>query len=182
MKSIPTKTSLLTFPLILEKANIQEGDTVVDLGCGRSLFFLHNLAQLVGKDGKVYALDILPEVINSLQRDINHYKLDRVIAQQANLEVKNELLEDGLFQAVFIINTLHQITDNLSAIKEARRLLHPAGKLVIIDWHPTYSPLGPRLEQRIESDHVKDMANLLNLTLLEEFNPGPYHYGLIFKK
>lgn len=181
MKPIPTKTSLFLFSDILNKANIKKGDKVIDLGCGRSLFFLHNLMNLVGKNGRVYGVDILPDVIESLQKDIRHYGLEDIIILKSNIEEKNITLSDNTFQAVFFLNTLYQVTDNLAALTEAARVLDKDGRIVVVDWYPD-SSFGPQIEQRVDAAHIKKIAQILNLKLVDEFEPGRYHYGLIFTK
>lgn len=181
MKPIPTKTSLFLFTDILKKADIKEGDKVADLGCGRSLFFLHNLKNLVGEDGHVYGVDILPEVIESLQRDIRHYDLRDITILKSNIEERNNTLSDNSLQAAFLLNTLYQVNDSLAALTEATRVLEKNGKLVIVDWLPE-SSLGPQVEQRVSKPHIKKIAEILNLNLVDEFEPGRYHYGLAFTK
>lgn len=181
MKSIPSTTSLFLFTDILNKSGIKEGDKVADLGCGRSLQFLHNLRNLVGEDGHVYGVDILPEVIESLQKDIRHYDLRDVTILKSNIEEKNSALSDNSLQAAFFLNSLYQMNDSLAALTEAARILDKEGRLVIVDWHPNAS-FGPQVEQRIETSHIKKIADILNLRLVDEFEPGRYHYGLVFTK
>lgn len=181
-KTIPTTTSLLLFDKILEAGQIKEGHTVADLGCGRSLFFLWSLAQLVGKEGIVYGVDILPEVVESLQRDIAHHKLHTVKALQADLEEKNGRILDTSLSAAFLLNTLHQTSDSLAAMEQASRLLEKNGILVVVDWLPIRSPFGPHHSQRLDPDQIKTIGEMVNLQLCNEFTAGPYHYGLAFSK
>lgn len=181
MKPIPIKTLLFLFTDIIKKAGIKEGDAVADFGCGRSLFLLHNLMNLVGKNGRVYGVDILPEVIESLQKDIQHYKLQDITILKSNIEERSNDLLDNSFQAVFFLNTLYQVNDNLAALAEASRVLDKGGRIIIVDWHPD-SELGPQVEQRVAPSHIKKIADILNLKLVDEFEPGRYHYGLVFTK
>ncbi len=182
MKTIPTTTSLLSFSDILKKSDILEGFKVIDLGCGRSLFFLYNLVKLVGKNGEIYAVDILPEVIESLHYDINHYSLNNIKLLQANIEKENKNIKDNSFQTAFLINTLNQVENTLATLKESARILQPGGKLTIVDWLSNDSYIGPKPEQRIDKSQVKKIAVILNLKLVDEFQAGPHHYGLIFSK
>lgn len=182
LKTIPTKTSLLLFDKILEAGKVEKGHTVADLGCGRSLFFLSALAKLVGKEGRVYGVDILPEVIESLRRDIAHHNLSSIKALEADLEQKAHELLDNSLSTAFLINTLNQASNTLAIIQEAHRLLDSEGILVIVDWTPLQSPFGPHLSQRLDPEQIKDIATMTNLQLCSEFTAGPYHYGLAFSK
>ncbi len=51
----------------LNKLNIQEGQTVLDYGCGVGSFSIPT-ARLVGEKGKVYALDKQPLAVNGKSR------------------------------------------------------------------------------------------------------------------
>ncbi len=181
MKAIPTKTSLFLFDSILEKSKIQDGYRVADLGCGKSLSFLYSLSKLVGKDGKVYGVDILPEVIESLNSDISHHKLHSISSIKGDIE-KSINLEEKSINTAFLINTLNQANNSLAMLQEAKRLLHPEGRLVIVDWHPSESPFGPLLSQRLSSDQVINTIDVAGLKLLDQFEPGLYHYGIVAGK
>ncbi len=184
MKHLPTKSSLLAFDFILEQAEIKAGNTAADFGCGNSLFFIYALLTLVGEKGVVYAIDVLPEIIDTVKREIRHHNLNGIIPLQANLDVAKQLkLDSDLLDQVFIISTLHQSTNSLAMLSEAQRLLKNTGHLVIVDWHTdSIHPLGPHHSRRLSEQSVIEIAEASGLSLYKQFKAGPYHYGLIFKK
>lgn len=182
MKPIPTKTLLFSFDTILEKADIQQGQIVADFGCGRSLFFLYALLSLVGKEGLVYGIDILPEIIETATREIRYHDLSGIVPVLGNLDSKFGVqIPDNKVDRGFLINTLHQSTDTLSMLAEASRMIKPGGLLTIIDWEKAKSPFGPHDNRRLDHETIKETAKMLNLDLLDHFKPGAYHYGLIFR-
>jgi len=61
-------------------------------------------------------------------------------------------------------------------------MIQSSGRVMVIDWKTTGSPFGPPSNIRVSAQTVKDIAQKLHLTLVEEFDAGPYHYALIFKK
>lgn len=182
MKHIPTKSSLLAFDHIFEKANILKGHTAADLGCGNSLFFLYGLSDLVGDTGKIFAVDLIPSIIDQLQREIKHHNLSSINPVHGNLDILNGVkIEDQSVDRSFLINTLHQSSDTLTMLSEAIRLTKQGGKIVVIDWlKNSIHPLGPSPERRLSKEIVLDTANLLQLELSDEFKPGPFHFGFIF--
>ncbi len=180
MKAIPTQTSLLFLDEILNKSDINEGSVVADLGCGRSLLFLNLLANKVGKEGVVYGVDILPEVIESIERDIKHHGLQEVSIVQGDLEKLNGVsINNNAIDIAFLVNTINQIADTTSLLQEVTRILKDSGKLIIIDWHQSESPIGPIQGQRISLQQIKKVLNSAKLSILDEFEAGPYHYGLV---
>lgn len=183
MSVLPTKTSLISIDLILDKAGIELGQKAADLGCGRSLFFLYALSSLVGKDGEIFGVDILPEAIDSISRDIKHHHLQSIKILKGDLEKTNGIpLPSHLVDAAFLINTLHQATDSLAMLREARRLLKTKGKLIVVDWETIASPLGPDRIHRIAKDDLMERLELCDLKALDHFVAGPYHYGIVITK
>jgi ubiquinone/menaquinone biosynthesis C-methylase UbiE len=184
MKHLPTKSSLLAFDLILEQAEIKAGNIAADFGCGNSLFFLYALLTLVGEKGTVYAIDVLPQIIDTIKREIRHHNLNGIIPLQANLDQAKGLeLSAKLLDKIFIISTLHQSSNSLGMISEAARVLKDDGAIVIVDWHTdSVHPLGPHHSRRLSEQAVIEAAETLGLSLYKQFKAGPYHYGLIFKK
>lgn len=183
MKSIPTKTSLFLLDEILSKGNINQGSVIADLGCGRSLLFLYSLAKKVGKDGRVYGVDILPEVIESVERDIKHHGLHEISIIQGNLEKYNGVkIQNDAIDVAFLVNTINQISDTTSLLKEVSRILAKSARLIIVDWHKADSPMGPIQSQRVSITQIKKALNLANFSIIDEFEAGAYHYGLVVSK
>jgi ubiquinone/menaquinone biosynthesis C-methylase UbiE len=88
----------------------------------------------------------------------------------------------GSLDIAFIHNVLFQAGKHDSFLKETARLLKAGGKLMVIDWKKIASPFGPPVKDRPEPELIKNMAAKAGLKLLEEFEAGPYHFGLIFTR
>lgn len=183
MPILPTKTSLISIDLILEKGLVFEGAHVADLGCGRSIFFLYALSSLTGKTGKVFGIDILPEALDSAARDIKHHQLTAIEILKGNLEKNHGVpLTDNSIDSAFLINTLSQSADSLAMLREASRLLKPGGRLVIVDWEKSKSPFGPEMVHRLSGEQIVEILPLASLSKLDDFEAGPYHYGIVATK
>ena len=184
MKHITIKSSLLTFDNILEKAQLRAGHFVADLGCGNNLSFLYNISQKIGEKGLIYAIDLIPSIIDQLKRELAYHDLNGVVPIQGNLDEQNGIeLKDHSVDISFLLNTLHQSSDTLTMLSEAHRITKSNGKILIIDWDESDNHgLGPHISRRLKKNAVIESAHLLQLELLEDFKPGPYHFGLIFIK
>ncbi|MCX6793339.1 MAG: methyltransferase domain-containing protein [Candidatus Falkowbacteria bacterium] len=183
MKPIPTKTLLFSFDTVLEKADIRQGQIVADFGCGKSLFFLYALLSLVGKEGRVYGVDVLPEVIETLSREIQYHDLPGIIPVLGNLDAKYGVqIPDTQIDRAFLISTIHQSADIIGMLYESSRLIKKGGLLIIIDWEKADSPIGPHNDRKLDHSSIKEAAEIANLELIDHFKPGSYHYGLVFRK
>jgi protein-L-isoaspartate(D-aspartate) O-methyltransferase len=61
-----------TVAIMLEHLRVQPGERVLEVGCG-SGWLTGLLAELVGASGYVYAIDIMPEMIDLTKEHLRHY-------------------------------------------------------------------------------------------------------------
>ena len=116
---------------ILKEVGIKQGFYVLDYGCGPGSYIVP-LAELVGKSGKIYALDIHPLAIQKVQ-DIASKK------QLANVgtilsDCKTGLLDNSL-DVVLLYDTFHALSAPGGILEELHRVLKADGALSFSDHH-----------------------------------------------
>jgi len=174
---------LLDSKLILEKAKLTEGMKVADLGCGGHGYFVYPLAHMVGRAGKVYAVDILRVMLENVRRKAMVENYPNVITVWSDVEVFGATkIETMSLDRVFLINVLFQSKKRVEMLREAIRMLKKNGELIIVDWNEQALPFGPDPEDRVKVDSLKEGAHKLGIELEDEYSAGQYHHGLIFKK
>ena len=174
---------LLSSQLILDESGAKEGSIVANLGCGSNGYLVFKLAEIVGKHGTVYALDIIKTSLEAIKRQIKLHNTVNIQTIWSDLDlfraakIKNNSLDSAL-----LLNTLHQSKDKKTMIAEATRLLKPGGRLIIVDWKKVAAPLGPQPEHKVDKELAINLAKTNGLSLIKEFLPGRYHFGLTFTK
>lgn len=121
---------------LIERSGIKPGMTVLDLGCGSGAFTTF-VARAVGKQGKVYALDIQAGMLSQLKRKL---------AKAENLDINNiELIHasayqmpfgDGSLDLAYMVTVLPEIPDRGRALREIKRVLKPGGILAVTELLP----------------------------------------------
>ncbi len=113
---------LLFPPKKLLSKYISEGQTVADLGSGPGYFTIP-IAQIVGKEGKVYAADFDKKSISVLEKKIEKEGYSDVI--EARLTSASELgfIPDSSVDLVFANGLLCCMADHDGAISEIQRIL-----------------------------------------------------------
>jgi len=168
---------------IFEKVGLEQGMNVGDLGCGNLGYFSVPAAKIVGKTGIVYAVDILKPVLLSVDGIAKKEGLDNIKTVWSNLEIVGATkIPEASLDLVATINMLFQSDKDEVVLKEAYRLVKSGGKLLIVDWKSVDVPFGPKLETRIKKEDAIKFSQDAGFKLLEEFEAGPYHFGLIFVK
>lgn len=168
---------------LLERGGIKQGDVVADLGCGSAGHFVFPAAHLVGAKGKVYAVDVLKNVLGAIQSRERLEGLDNVEPVWAALEKPGATkIADGSVDLVLLLNTLFQTKDKAAVLREASRIAKAGGTLIIAEWKSSGAPFGPSVELRVDKNNIRTLAQNAEFDWVEEFEPGPYHYGLVFRK
>ncbi len=176
-------SSLVNVSLILSKAQVKEKTKVADLGCGSSGHFIFPSAKLVGKNGMVYAVDILRTVLETVKRRARAENLPNIKIIWSNLEVFGATaIEAGSLDVAMLINTLYQSHKRSEILRESIRLLKKNGRLVIVEWKDVAAPFGPPPEERVNKELIDNSVKKYGLRPDEEFEAGQYHYGLIYIK
>jgi len=180
---IPGGAELINAEEVLRKAGLEEKMKVADFGCGARAYFCLQAAKLVGKNGLVYAIDILKSALQSVNSLARFHGLKNIETCWADLEVyQSTKIKDESIDFVIITNLFFQTKKHEIILKEASRVLKKEGKAFIVDWGRTASLLGPPIEMRVSVEKIKKLAEELGFSLEKEFEAGPYHFGLVFVK
>ena len=162
---------------VLKQLRLKKEMVAADFGSGSGGWVIPLAKEL--EEGKVYAIDILEEPLSALRSKVNLEKIFNIEIIQADVEAGSRLLNSSC-DLVLMTNLLFECDDKKRVLEEGKRVLKPAGKILVVDWIPD-APVGPE-EGRISAEDVKKTAKELGLKLEKEFEAGSYHYGLIFLK
>jgi len=88
-------------------------------------------------------------------------------------------LPENALDLVLMTNLLFQVGDIGAVFGEAKRVLKPGGKVMVIDWKES-ARVGPA--EKLPPEKVREVAGRAGFELIGEFDAGNFHYGLIFEK
>ena len=150
----------------------------VDVGCGDG-FFTFLAARKVGKNGKVYAVDIDPAGIEKIEIKAKTEGL-------TNITTKIGKAEDTIFCrqcADFILYSmdLHDFGDPKKVLQNAKQMIKPLGELVDLDWKKQEMPFGPRVAIRFSQEQAANLIQSTGFKVVDFGDAGPYHYILTAK-
>lgn len=167
----------------LEYAGLQTGMTVADLGCGALGHFVFPAAQMVGGDGKVYAVDIDKAALKAVERTARFDQYWNVVPVWSDIEVANAArIPHESCDLTIVANNLYLSQNRAGLVAEAMRLTKPGGRILVIEWMPGRTPIGPAPENRMPIEEAKRYFADPELHLLGAFEPGDSHYALVYRK
>ena len=166
----------------ISQFELAPGMQVADLGSGVG-FYSIALAKAVGPSGKVYSVDIQKELLLKLQEDAANFGIHNIKLIWGDLDLeRSSTLDDNSLDRVLIANTLFQIENKETLIQEAKRILVPGGKLLVIDWKSSYGGLGPKSNDVLKEDVAKSLIESYGFSFVKDIDAGDNHYGFIVKK
>jgi len=159
---------------------LREGMKVADLGAGTGHYTLA-AANIVGHDGRVYAVDIQEEILKHLLDSAQRSGLRNVEIVWGNIENHGGTkLRDHAMDAIILSNILFQVEHKERLVEEIRRVLRPGGRLLVIDWAGAYGGMGPSPAQVISEHAAEELFITGGFHKTKDFRAGAHHYAIVF--
>jgi SAM-dependent methyltransferase len=163
---------------ILNQIPLKSTMIAADFGCGSGGWTIPLARRL--EDGQVFAIDIQEEPLSALESRAKLQGVQNIKKIIANVEERIHDLQDSSCDLVLITDLLFEVDNKKGVFEEAKRVLKPGGRILLVEWIPGVS-LGPKEGVPSKQD-VKEMAKDAGFQLEKEFKAGDYHFGLIFTK
>ena len=163
--------------LIMDLLRIADGATVADVGAGGGWFTVR-LARRVGPNGLVYAEDIQPQMLESINRRVRREGLANVRT------IRGTPTDPHLpspVDAVLIVDVYGEVAveDRVELLGNLVLPLKPGGRVGIVDYKLDGGGPGPPLAERVEPEAVVRDAQAAGLRLLAREDLR-YQYVLVF--
>jgi len=167
---------------IIKGLNIPLGSKVADFGSGSGYFTLI-LAETVGPDGLVSAVDVLADKLNTIKSAAQARGLLNINYIRGNLEVLGSSgLDNGSQDTVLLANILFQSQQKEDIVKEAARVLKSGGELVAIDWEPASVFGSKEPGWKISKEDASRLIAGLGFVVVKNLEVASNHWGIVFKK
>ena len=161
---------------VMEALAIKEGEIIADIGSGSGYFTLR-LAHHVGANGRVYAVDVNPDMIRHLNgrvRDMGVLNVSTILAPP------NDPLLPQPVDRFLIVDVWHHVEDQAGYLALMKKRLKPGGQVVMIDFHKKELPVGPPVDMKIAREDLLKQMQAAGFRLVKEHTFLPYQYFLVF--
>jgi ubiquinone/menaquinone biosynthesis C-methylase UbiE len=163
----------------IDVLKIEKGSTVADIGAG-SGYMTVKLARKVGPQGRVYANDIQPAMLELLNKRITKSKIANVsvvLGMQDDPRLPVETLD-----LVLMVDVYHELSQPQLMLRHIRASLKPGGRLVLLEYRkedPSI-PIKPEHKMSVADAKLEVEAEGFKLTKTNE--DLPRQHILIFTK
>src|SRR5947208_5868933 len=131
---------------IMDALKIAEGSVVADIGAAGGWFTIR-MARRVGPNGRVYAEDIQPQMVDVIYRRVQRENLDNVVTVLGRPD-DPRLPSD--IDAALVVETFHEMEDPVALLKNLARSLKPHGRIGIVEFNPGAGGPGPPPDERVD--------------------------------
>lgn len=163
---------------VMQALGLKPGEVIADIGSGSGYFALRFAAH-VGDKGRVYGVDIDPEMVRHLNRRIRDAGLTNL--QSVLADPDDPLLRDRSIDRFVVVDTWHHIDNQAKYLGLMKKMLKPGGQVVMIDFHKRELPVGPRLGMKIAREDLIRQMETSGFRLAKEHAFLPYQYFLVFE-
>lgn len=166
----------------IKQFGLKEGEYVADLGAG-SGFYTFAAAKIVGEKGRVYAVEVMKELVQTLKNQASEKRLHNIEVVWGDIEELNGTkLRDHVADVVILSNILFQVEDKLGLINESKRILKPKGRVFIVDWTGPHGGVGPEESAVITAQEARDLFESNGFVFEGDIEAGTHHYGFSVSK
>ena len=164
---------------VFRAMGLKDGDVVADLGCGTG-WFARRMAKVVAPRGKVYAVDIQPEMLDLLRGYVEKEgvaNLEPVLGTETDPK-----LAPGSLDWILMVDVYHELQQPKAMLEAIRRSLKPTGKVVLVEYRlEGESAAHIRTEHRMSVEQV--MAEWLpaGFRLVQKLDSLPTQHLFIFE-
>jgi SAM-dependent methyltransferase len=115
---------------IMDRADIDEGMTVADIGAGEG-YYTVRLSERVGPDGRVLAQDIDREALERLGRRVERERLDNVSIKLGSGD--DPQLPGDSFDRIFLVHMYHEVEEPYAFLWRLWPALARDGQIIVVD-------------------------------------------------
>ena len=165
---------------VIRAMGLKDGDVVADLGCGTG-WFARRLARVVAPRGKVYAIDIQPEMLDLLRGYVEKEgvaNVEPVLGTETDTKVP-----PGSLDWILMVDVYHEFQQPKAMLDAIRRSLKPTGKVALVEYRlEGTSAAHIRTEHRMSVAQVKAEWRPAGFRLVKKLDFLPTQYLFVFER
>lgn len=164
--------------LVLAALALQPGEVVADIGCGTG-YFTWRLARAVGPAGKVYGVEIQPEMLRRLAQAMQERSIENVTGLLG--AVDDPKLPEPV-DLVLMVDVYHELSHPAEMMGAICRQLKPGGRLVLVEYRGEDPSVPIKPLHKMTEAQVRQEMSALPLDYVTTVRTLPRQHLLIFRR
>jgi SAM-dependent methyltransferase len=165
--------------LLLQELRLEPGMDVADVGAGTG-YYARRMAPLVGPEGKVYAVDVQPEMVAMLREAAARPGLGNIVPVQAGVD--DPKLAPGSIDIALMVDVYHELEYPHEVLTRLVQALKPGGRLVFVEYRAEDDSVPIKPLHKMSEAQVRREAALHALDWERTADTLPWQHVVVFRK
>ncbi len=164
--------------LLLRELELKPGMDVMDVGAGTG-YYARRIAALVGPRGKVFAIDVQPEMVEMLSAVAKKPEFGNIKPLLGS--EKSVTLAENIADLAIMVDVYHELEFPSEMLASITRALRPGGRVVFVEYRAE-DPLVPiKALHKMSEAQIRREAEHNGLIWVRTANTLPWQHVVIFK-
>ncbi len=156
---------------------LKPGMAVCDMGSGNGYHTLP-MAEAVGDTGKVYAVDVQPEMILMLNERIAAKGVKNIVPIVGALD--NPKLPEASCDMILLVDVYHEFSHPEAMLTAMKKALKPEGVIVLVEFRAEDDSVPIKPEHKMSKAQILKEMEVNGLKLVREFEGLPWQHMMFF--
>lgn len=165
--------------LMLANLGVKPGMTVCDMGCGNGFHAL-KIAEMVGKKGMVFGVDVQPEMLKLLRDRFEKKGIENVVPILGSYH--NPHLPKNSVDLILLVDVYHEFSHPEYMLRAMRDALKPKGVIVLVEFRLEDPDVPIKLLHKMSKVQVKKEMEANGFKLVKQFDKLPWQHMLFYGK
>ena len=165
--------------LLLAALALKPGMVVADIGAGTG-YLSRRMAPAVMPGGKVWAVDVQPEMISLLKANLNRRGLTQV---EARLGAEDDIrLPAGSVDLVVMVDVYHELAFPYEVLASVMKSLKPGGRIAFVEYKAEDPRVPIKPLHKMSEAQIKREAGAFVLDWERTVGTLPWQHLVVFRK
>jgi ubiquinone/menaquinone biosynthesis C-methylase UbiE len=166
--------------LLMQALAFKPGQIVADVGAGTG-YFSWRIAREVGKEGKVYAVEIQQEMLDLLSVNMRQEKVEEIVIPTLGT-VQDPRLPASAVDLILLVDVYHEFDFPFEMTQAMVRALKPGGRLVLVEYRGEDPAVAIKPLHKMTVAQVRKEMQAQPVEFERAIETLPLQHILIFKK
>lgn len=163
--------------LMREQLKLKPGMAVCDMGSGNGYHTLP-MAEAVGKDGKVYAVEVQPEMIEMLHERAKEKGITNITSIIG--EFHDPKLPAASCDMILLVDVYHEFSHPVQMLAGMKKALKPDGVIVMVEFRSEDDNVPIKPEHKMTKSQINKELTNNGFKLVREFDGLPWQHMMFF--
>ena len=165
--------------LLMEALMLKPGMVVADIGAGTG-YLSRRMAPAVMPGGKVWAVDVQPEMISLLQAGAKRSGLTQI---EARISAVNDVnLPASSVDLAVMVDVYHELSHPYEVMASILKALKPGGRIVFVEYKAEDPRVPIKPLHKMSEAQIKREASVFPLVWERTVNTLPWQHVVVFRK